>query len=311
MKLSIIVPVYRAESYLNRCVDSLLGQSLEDYEIILVNDGSPDRSGQIMDDYAARYPEKIRCLSTTNGGQGRARNLGMEIAQGEWLGFVDSDDWVEPDMYERMLTAAEREGADLAVCGILGLHESGRRELLPTWREGNPMAAAGSASNKIFLRSLVGETRFPEGVWYEDFSFSAKLLMRSKKTVNLPEPLYCYRIGQPSTMTNENARKNLDLLTVMEDIRRQMDTGCRDDFEYLLINHVLLDGIKRLALQHNPAKLEAIEKLRSYVRNQIPDLKACPSWQRETKNRRLIMWMNYVGLEDAAVLLLKLKNGKS
>lgn len=307
MKLSIIVPVYKAEKYLHKCVDSLLAQTVEDFEIILVNDGSPDGSLAIMEEYAAAYPDKLRCLSTENGGQGRARNLGIEIARGDWLGFVDSDDWVEPDMYEKLLTAAEAEGADLAVCRILGLHDDGREELLPTWQEGRPLAAAGSASNKIFRRELVGEIRFPEGVWYEDFAFSAKLLMKSKKTVNVPQPLYLYRIGQPSTMNNQNARKNLDILTVMEDIRTAMDDGDRDGFEYLLLNHVLLEGVKRLAMQHSPDKLEVITSLRAYVRRQIPDLRACPSYRAESRNRRLIMWMNYVGLEDPALLLLKLK----
>ena len=308
MKLSIIVPVYRAEAYLNQCVDSILAQTEKDAEIILINDGSPDGSQRIMDDYAARFPEQVRCLTVTNGGQGRARNLGINIARGQWLGFVDSDDWIDPAMYEKMLRAAEAEHADLAVCGILGLYADGRKVILPTWREDNPMAAAGSASNKIFRRDLVGDSRFPEGVWYEDFAFSAKLLMRSEKTVNVPEPLYYYRLGQPSTMNNDNAAKNLDLLTVMEDIRKHMGPNSRDDFEYLLINHVLLDGIKRLAMQHSPAKLKVIAQLRAYVRRQIPDLRACKSWQRGSRNRRMIMWMNYKGLEDLAVLMLRAKS---
>ena len=92
MKLSVIVPVYKAEAWLNECVDSLLNQTLKDLEIILVNDGSPDRSGEIMADYAARFPETVRTLTLSNGGQGRARNRGIELARGEYLGFVDSDD---------------------------------------------------------------------------------------------------------------------------------------------------------------------------------------------------------------------------
>ena len=99
MKLSIIVPVYNVEKFLNKCLDSLIGQTMEDYEIILVDDGSKDASGRICDDYAERYPELVRVLHIDNGGQGRARNFGIETARGEYLGFVDSDDWVETDMY--------------------------------------------------------------------------------------------------------------------------------------------------------------------------------------------------------------------
>ena len=307
MKLSVIVPVYRAESYLRRCVDSLLAQELDDYEIILVDDGSPDGSGAICDEYAARGG-RVRCLHIDNGGQGRARNRGMDIAGGEYLGFVDSDDWVEPDMYPKLLGLAERERADVAVCGIRALHEDGHAESLPVWKEGNPMASAGSACNKLFRREAVGEIRFPEGLWYEDFGFSAKLLMRSKKTVYLPEELYDYRVGQPSTMNNENARKNLDMLEIMEDLREFTETeACRDDFEYLLINHVLLDSVNRLSLQHTPTKLEVIWLMRAYVREHIPRLTQCRAWQKETRNRRIIMKLNYDGLEDLSKLILKVK----
>ena len=308
MKISVIVPVYRAEAYLRRCVDSLLQQEQAAPEIILVDDGSPDASGTICDSYAAEYPERVRVLHIENGGQGRARNKGMELARGEYLGFVDSDDWVEPSMYRKLLETAEREHADVVVCGIRALRGDGSEELLPVWKEGNPMAAAGSACNKLFRRTAVGDVRFPEGLWYEDFSFSAKLLMRSKKTVYLPEALYDYRKGQVSTMNNENARKNLDMLEVMEDLREfTLAEGSREDFEYLLINHVLLDSVNRLALQHTPDKLEVIWLMRAYVREHIPRLTECGAWKREDRKRRIIMKLNYDGLEDLSRLLLKIK----
>ena len=308
MKISVIVPVYRAEAYLRRCVDSLLQQEQAAPEIILVDDGSPDASGTICDSYAAEYPERVRVLHIENGGQGRARNKGMELARGEYLGFVDSDDWVEPSMYRKLLETAEREHADVVVCGIRALRGDGSEELLPVWKEGNPMAAAGSACNKLFRRTAVGDVRFPEGLWYEDFSFSAKLLMRSKKTVYLPEALYDYRKGQVSTMNNENARKNLDMLEVMEDLREfTLAEGSREDFEYLLINHVLLDSVNRLALQHTPDKLEVIWLMRAYVREHIPRLTECDAWRREERKRRIIMKLNYDGLEDLSKLILKIK----
>ena len=118
MKLSVIVPVYKAEAFLNECVDSLLGQTLRDMEIILVDDGSPDGSGAIMADYAARFPERVRTLTLSNGGQGRARNRGMDIARGEYLGFVDSDDLVVPTMFETLCRTADETGADIVDCSI-------------------------------------------------------------------------------------------------------------------------------------------------------------------------------------------------
>ena len=310
MKLSVIVPVYKAEAYLNTCVDSLLAQTLTDLEIILVNDGSPDRSGEIMADYAARFPETVRTLTLSNGGQGRARNRGIELARGEYLGFVDSDDYVLPEMYETLCRVADTEGADIVDCEIEAFYENGATERLRTWRDGKPIAAAGSACNKLFRRSTVGEIRFPEGLKYEDFGFSAKLLLRSRKTVHLPDALYRYRVGQPSTMHNQNSRMNLDLLEIMEDLRESMDAEKdRDDFEFLVLNHVLLEAIKRVAAQKTPEREECLLLLRGYVKTQIPRLGASKSFREESRNRRLIMRLNYMGLHDLARVLLNLKKG--
>lgn len=307
MKLSVIVPVYNAEAYLRDCVGSLLVQAVEDYEIILVNDGSTDGSAELMAEYARACPDVIRCLHLDNGGQGRARNHGLEIARGDFLGFVDSDDWVLPEMYQKLIHAAESQGADVAVCEIRQLHADGSFARMSTWREGCPMASAGSACNKLFRRETVEGLRFPEGLWYEDFAYSAMALMRSRKTVELPEMLYLYRCGQPSTMHNNNARKNLDILPIMEGLRAFMEReGCsRDDFEFLVVNHVLLDAISRLAQQDAPERKAVIQELRDYVHREIPELAACPSYRRESLKRRTVMSLNYRGMEDAAQLMLK------
>ena len=308
MKLSVIVPVYKAEAYLEKCVDSLLNQSLRDMEIILVNDGSPDGSQAIIDRYAAACPEKIRSLTLSNGGQGRARNRGMELAKGEFLGFVDSDDWVHEDMFRKLVGVCEEQDADVAVCAIQGCYDDGHTDLQPGWREGEPLSSAGSSSNKVFRRSAVGDIRFPEGLWYEDFGFSAKILLAGGKAVYVPEPLYYYRCGQPSTMHNQNARKNLDMLEIMEDLNEFIGPeGDREGFAYLLINHVLLDSINRLACQSGREKNEVIFLMRAYVHRCLPRLRACRSFRRESRNRRIVMWLNYWGLERLSRLLLRLK----
>jgi glycosyltransferase involved in cell wall biosynthesis len=308
MKVSVIIPVYKAEDYLRECVDSVLAQTMSDLEIILVNDGSPDRSGEIMTEYEARYPDKIRTITLENGGQGRARNFGIDIARGDFLSFIDSDDYIEPETYALMLEAAEREQADIVICDMEKRYDDGRREYVHAALQDDPLAAAGSSSNKIFRRSLVGDIRFPVGLWYEDFAFSAKLMMISRKTVFVEKPLYIYRCGQTSTMNNNNARKNLDIIAIMEEIRTFSENGgYRDGFEFLLINHVLLDSIKRLAVQQTPDRSEVIRELREYVHRNIPDLTACQSYRRETRNRKLIMWLNYHALERLSVAMLKIK----
>lgn len=309
MKLSVIVPVYKAEEYLNECVDSILAQTMGDLEIILVNDGSPDKSGEIMAAYAAQYPDKIRTITLDNGGQGRARNHGIDIARGEYLSFIDSDDYIAPDMYERLFAAIEKNNADIAVCDMEKRFPDGRCEYVNSALSDNPLAAAGSSCDKIFRRSLVGDIRYPTGLWYEDFAFSAKLLMKSCKTVFVKAPLYIYRCGQSSTMNNNNTRKNLDIIAIMEDIRTFAGAnGYMAAFDYLLINHVLLESIKRVAAQNTPEKGEIIATLRSYVKQYIPSLKNNAAFRAEPRGRKAVMWLNYHGLEKLSMRLLGLKS---
>lgn len=309
MKLSVIVPVYKAEKTLRQCVDSLLDQTLRDMEIILINDGSPDGCQAILDEYAARFPECVRTKTVSNGGQGRARNFGLEMARGEWIGFVDSDDWVEPEMYEKLLAAAEREACDIAVCDTLCCFEDGSTKVLRAWREGQPLSAAGSGCDKIFRRSLVKDLRFPEGLWYEDFAFSAQALSRAGSLACLPEALYCYRIGHPSTMHNNNARKNLDLLAVLDLLKGPLTgSGKGEDYASLVLNHALLDAVNRIRRQDCADKETIIEEIRDYVNREIPALSASPAFRKESRKRRLVMWLNYHGLDKVSALLLNMKN---
>ena len=309
MRLSVIVPVYNTEAYLRDCVDSILGQTVEDLELILVNDGSPDGSAAIIADYVRRFPQRVSSISLVNGGQGRARNFGIDAAKGEFLSFIDSDDYLEPDAFELMLAAADEHGADIVVCDMEKRFDDGRREYVHAAIQDEPLASAGSSSNKIFRRSLVGDVRFPVGLWYEDFAFSAKMLMSAGKTVFVKKPLYIYRCGQSSTMNNNNARKNLDIISIMEEIRAHaLKEDDRDAFEFLLINHVLLDSVKRLSAQNSPDKKEIIGKLRAYVKKNLPSLFSCPAYKRESRNRRIIMALNYYGLEELSKTLLGLKS---
>ena len=308
MKLSIIVPVYNVLPYIRRCLDSLVNQSFEDYEIILIDDGSTDGTGQLLEEYRERYPEKILLKRVENGGQGRARNLAIDMARCDFLGFIDSDDWIDPDMYRIMYETAAAGGADIVVCDWLAVYGDGREAVLPACVQEHWLSSAGSACNKIFRRELVGDVRFPQGLWYEDFYFSAMLLLKSSRTEYVSRPLYVYRQSQDSTMRNNNAAKNLDILTIMDMLAEYMlPNGFRDEYEFFLINHVLLDTISRVSRQAAADKGQVLSRLRSYVRERIPRLSACESYRRESRKRRIVMAMNYHGLNAAADFLMKLK----
>lgn len=312
MKLSVIVPVYNVEAYLGRCVESLLAQTLGDLEIFLVDDGSTDRSGEIAERFARENPERIRCLHIDNGGQGRARNFALELAAGEYLGFVDSDDWIRPDMYEKLVNEAERTGESIAVCDWLAVFPDGRETVLPARYSKRLLSFAGSACNKVFRRDLAEKLRFPEGMWYEDFYYSAMMLIKAGNAAYVREPLYCYRQSPASTMRNNNAKMNLDLLRVLDLLEPEMlERGMTDEYESLIINHLLLDSINRVARQNAPDRREIIASLRSYAREKVPDLSKCAVYRQEERNRRIIMRLNQIGLHDLSRLLLRAKSSLS
>lgn len=304
MKLSVIIPAYNAEKTLEKCLDSILNQTVGTPEVIVINDGSTDRTEEIL----KQYPVVFRTVE--NGGQGRARNIGLDLANGDYIGFVDSDDWIDPQMYEKLISAAEKTDSDLVLCDALAHFPDGKTEPERIWREDRKMAAAGFANNKLFRRELVKDIRFPEGLWYEDAEFTAIALHRAKRVEHLPEALYHYRRGYPSTMNNQNALKNLDILEVMEHLEDELCPEDRDDFEFLVINHVLLDTMNRLnAMEDSPDKRMVMQHMREYVRTAIPKLDACASYRAESRNRRLIMRLHYDGLSGLAKTLLKMKNG--
>lgn len=309
MKLSIIVPVYNVLPYIRQCLDSLLNQTISDYELILIDDGSTDGTAGVLAEYAARYPEKIRVKRVENGGQGRARNIAIDMARGDYLGFIDSDDWIEPTMYEKLWRRAEDTGADVVVCDWLYKYDDGREKTEPARVQDHWLAAAGSACNKIFRRELVGDIRFPVGLWYEDFYFSAMLLLKAQGIEYVAEPLYIYRQSQASTMRNNNASKNLDMLVIMDMLAEyMMPQGFQDEFEFFVINHVLLDSIKRVSRQNTPDRRAVLARLRAYVHEKIPKLTACGSYRRESRNRRIIMRLNYMGLDRLGGGILALKD---
>ena len=310
MKLSVIVPVYNAEKFLRPCLDSLLAQTVQDFELLLVDDGSRDSSGRILEEYRQRQPERIRVLTVENGGQGRARNLALDLAQGEFLGFADSDDWVKPDMFEKMIAKAEETDADVVICDAEEYWPDGHRAYMPLSQYERPIKISTEVWSKLVRRSSLGDLRFAEGLWYEDLAYVVLLLLRTDKIAAIPEPLYCYRCGHTSTMNNNNSRKNRDLLTILELLKTPMrDAGRQDDFESLVLNHALLDTINRVGQQNSSDKDTIIREIRSYVNREVPNLRTSSAYRLESRNRRLVMWMNYHGLDKLSAALLKLKNG--
>lgn len=203
--ISIIVPVYKVEEHLGRCVDSLLNQTYENLEIILVDDGSPDGSGAICDAYAARDP-RVRVIHKENGGLSSARNAGLDVATGEFLGFVDSDDWVDPNTYSWFMEMAQEEDVKLVCAGRYDYSSwTGDKKvgLCPRKREvisGEEFAKRiflwdnvdSAAVDKLYHRSLFREIRYPLGVVSEDIPVTYRVALEAGRVGMLDKPVYYY-----------------------------------------------------------------------------------------------------------------------
>lgn len=234
-KISVIVPVYKVEDFLHRCVQSILSQTHKDLEVILVDDGSPDGCPAICDAYAEKDP-RVKVIHKQNGGLSDARNAGLDIATGEYIGFVDSDDLIEPDMYAVLLAALEQQGADMAICNYVPVDEQNntgpqalaglplgegvlsRDQLLEKLgRESLMHAGYVTAWSKLYKRSLFEGLRFPKGRVHEDEFTVHHIAARCSRIATVASPLYRYVQRAGSIMNNGVTVKKLDAVYALHD----------------------------------------------------------------------------------------------
>lgn len=216
-KISVIIPVYNVEPYLGKCLDSLCNQTYRNIEIIAVDDGSTDNSGQICDIYSKR-DSRVHVIHQENGGLSSARNRGLETATGAYIGFVDSDDWVGTEMYETLLSVLQDQEADIAACG-LQFFPSDSRGVLPDGRIMlyNSEEALGDILtngnlrfevwNKLYRKKCIGTIRFKKNQIHEDIFFTTQVLFRSSRTAFVNKPFYHYlqkRDGNTNSAFKEN-----------------------------------------------------------------------------------------------------------
>ncbi len=309
MKISVIVPVYNVEEYIDKCLNSLVNQTLKDIEIIVVNDGSKDNSQKIIDDYVKKYPEKVKSFVKENGGQGSARNLGLDKSSGEYISFVDSDDWLELGALEEMYKTATKSNSDIVICDMM-FHYGNKTEYKNCTKYESVYQVTPSACNKLFKRSVIGNTKFMTKLWYEDLNFTAKILLNNPKITNISKPYYNCNCRQGSTMNNNNSIKNLDMLVIIDDLikyAKDNNKYDKDMFSFLIFNHVLITSINRVAVQKADETKQVIKKLRNYCKVNIPDYKTMNFYKNISKNRKIIAWLNYNGLHNISKLLLNIK----
>lgn len=213
-KVSIIVPIYNVERYINRCIDSIINQTYKNIEIILVDDESPDNCGKICDNYAKKN-EKIKTYHKKNGGLSDARNYGLKFATGKYIAYVDSDDWIEPNMIEILVNNLEKSQADIAMCGTKVVNEDSifynkwydedkilnKNEGLTALLENRIITS--HAWNKIYKKEIIQKVPWPKGRLYEDIHIMHKIFKLCKKIAISKEYLYNYYQRDNSICNNK------------------------------------------------------------------------------------------------------------
>lgn len=294
IKVSVIVPVYNVEHYLPQCLDSLVNQTMQNIEILVINDGSPDNSQAIIDDYARRYPDKIRPFIKENGGLSDTRNYGIERASGEYLAFVDSDDYVDVDMFEKMYARAVETDADI-VCSPLTYeyatkvnrtYYTGEEHLFGASALEKPgvLEQANSyACNKIYRRSfwLQGNYQFSKGQSFEDSALIYGLMLDANKIEYVNISFYHYIKTREGAITNTLDHRIFDIFKSCESIISAFTPRINDNASlyttmvYLCAKHIFI-RVKDLTRNGDRALTKKfLAQAYAFLDEKLPDWKDC------------------------------------
>jgi glycosyltransferase involved in cell wall biosynthesis len=296
--VSVVMPVYNTEKYLRRCLDALVSQTIphSELEIIAVNDGSTDGSPDILAEYQEKYPQLIKVFHKPNGGQATARNLGIRKASGEYIGFADSDDYVDVTMFDKLYKLALSENADLVECHYHSmLEQSAGDGEFPTYKEigtrGTIKAHENvrelfldpqvSPWNKLYRKSILvdNDVFFPEGMIYEDTAFYIKSLPYIRKHAYLDEKLVYYSVRPSSTMTKNLGAKVGDIFKVLDDIndyyhRNNIFGEYKDELEYFCVKIAFCSNLSRIGrVKNGYLRRELLDKTFVFVKKNFPDYK--------------------------------------
>ena len=254
-KVSVIVPIYNVEKYLEKCINSLLSQTLEDIQIILVNDGSKDNSGNIAKEYEQNNKDRVIYVEKENGGLSDARNYGLKYATGDFIAFLDSDDYIEKNAYEEMYNKAIEENADYVECDFIWEFPNkirvdkqypykNKKEMLSFVRV--------VAWNKLIKRQLITDNNleFPKGLRYEDIEFTYKLIPFVNKFAYVDKPFIHY-VQREGSIANVQNERTAEIFTVLDNViefykKNNIYEKYRDELEYNYARYLLCSSLKRM-----------------------------------------------------------------
>ena len=309
--ISIIVPVYKVEAYLDRCVQSIVDQTYRNLEIILVDDGSPDNCPAMCDAWAAK-DSRIRVIHKENGGLSDARNAGMAMATGEFVGFVDSDDYIAPEMYQLLYDRIRRDGSDIAACGVEMVFEDGS-PARPLTKTGSCVLSRKEAMEavvseswlkqpvwyKLYKTELVRDILFPVGKYHEDVFWTWQAVARAEKVSIFDTPCYFYVQRGGSIMAERYSLRRLDALEAkvkrLEYMEREfpdLADWSRTDLLFSCMYHGQL-AVKDLSGEE---KKQAMACIRAIVKD-------CPSPSRQAMSKLPAMHRCWLYLAKANLLM--------
>lgn len=311
-KISVIVPVYNTEKYLEKCLKSLVNQTINQIEIILVNDGSTDNSQKIIDKYVKDYPEKVKSINQKNSGQASARNKGLEIAKGEFVAFVDSDDFVEKDAYENVYKYAKLKDLDI-VCfdfweikGENKYKSSYYNDFINEDDIAKYIILETSPWNKIIKRDLIEnkKIRFLENHIYEDLELIPTLVLYTKKIGFIDKCYYNYVIRENSTMRkNIYDNKLKDIYPVMDSLYHKLRKSYYKELEYLYIEHLLHGAaIRFMDYEESINEIETIYKI---MKEKFPNWRKNYYYRQKNIKYKIICDLIYSQRIELLKILLK------
>ncbi len=264
--VSVIVPVYNVQDYIEKCLDSLVNQTLKQLEVIVVDDGSTDRTSLIVDDYQKKYNAMIKVIHKKNEGVSIARNVGLESATGEYIGFLDSDDWVNFDMYEKLYQKAIKDNCDIVACDTLAIYPDKKILIESHINETSTikdlmLKAYAVIWNKIYKREIIKGIDFKAGMTFcEDVRFLYMLYPRIKKIGSIHESLHNY-LQRSGSLTYTYDKKLYQLIDSLDDIvsyykKNSLYEKYYDELEYAYIRYLFATFIKRLAKTKNKVEFD-------------------------------------------------------
>lgn len=302
IKVSVIIPVYNMEKYLKKCLDTVVNQTLQEIEIIIIDDGSLDESPKIIQEYADEFKDKVISLRKENGGQGIARNIAISMSKGEYIGFVDADDYIDLDMYENLYNHAKENDLDYVECDYKFLKEDDDGNEIELRQYGDIHSRKNkyelfldplvSPWNKIYRGDILRNNfvSFPKGVIYEDTSFYIKVIPYINKFSFINKVYVKHFLRSNSTMTGSKSNKVADIFKVLQDAldfyyEKDFYSDFMEELEYFCVKILLCSSMERISkISEKNIRINNIRKTWDFINTNFPEYKKNKYLKKGIKN---------------------------